>query len=364
MKRTTMFLVAVVAGLGCSIETEEVGDVGDEDMALEPEDEILEIVENLRRAGYPEQEIEVRDDVVIVGGDAEVSLQASREMIGLAGPEPEPGVRGGEGRDVAEREGDEAFRQYRTLNLVGTGIDTICINGAAFTGTLSTALDNAIASYNNMNLWFNMWRTNGPAPGCDALITGFVVPGNGGLAGFPSFGFPFTAINIGSGVASFGLPVATHVMTHELGHCIGFRHTDFGDRAVSCGIPGNEGGGFEGAIHIPGTPWGAVYNGSVMNACFNGGSTGVWTGWDVRALQETYGNSCQDTGSCGGMTPSGCWCDAACINYGDCCFDGPCTTPDPHSCFASGACGGQAPGGCWCDAACAGYDDCCADAPC
>jgi hypothetical protein len=27
----------------------------------------------------------------------------------------------------------------------------------------------------------------------------------------------------------------------------------------------------------------------------------------------------------------------------------------------SGACGGQSPGGCWCDAACSQYGDCCAD---
>jgi hypothetical protein len=31
------------------------------------------------------------------------------------------------------------------------------------------------------------------------------------------------------------------------------------------------------------------------------------------------GGSC--AGACGGQAPSGCWCDATCASYGDCCFD-------------------------------------------
>ncbi|MCH9683575.1 MAG: hypothetical protein K0V04_19205 [Deltaproteobacteria bacterium] len=27
---------------------------------------------------------------------------------------------------------------------------------------------------------------------------------------------------------------------------------------------------------------------------------------------------------CGTQSPFGCWCDHACITFGDCCFDGPC----------------------------------------
>lgn len=35
-------------------------------------------------------------------------------------------------------------------------------------------------------------------------------------------------------------------------------------------------------------------------------------------------NSCVASSTCGGRAPGGCWCDAACVNYGDCCDDGPC----------------------------------------
>lgn len=133
-----------------------------------------------------------------------------------------------------------------------------------------------------------MTRTSGSSSGCDAVITANVVGGNGGSAGFPSNGLPYHTINIGSGIASYGVDVATHVITHELGHCIGFRHTDYFDRSISCGRGGNEGQAGVGAVHISNTPTGATMNGSVMNACFNTGSTGVWTSSDINALNSLY----------------------------------------------------------------------------
>jgi hypothetical protein len=62
------------------------------------------------------------------------------------------------------------------------------------------------------------------------------------------------------------------VIQHEIGHCIGFRHTDWMNRAYSCGSGGNEGGTQNpGAIQIPGTPSGPD-SGSWMLACSNGGN--------------------------------------------------------------------------------------------
>ena len=56
-------------------------------------------------------------------------------------------------------------------------------------------------------------------------------------------------------------------IAHEMGHCIGFRHTDYMDRSYSCGgAPDNEGDGGVGANHIPGTPTGPSAN-SWMLAC-------------------------------------------------------------------------------------------------
>lgn len=68
-------------------------------------------------------------------------------------------------------------------------------------------------------------------------------------------------------------------------------------------------------------------------------------------------------------TPSGCQGDADCgagqrCNIPMCIPEGPCP---PAQCVdvandsCATRCGGQAPSGCYCDAACAGYGDCCAD---
>jgi hypothetical protein len=98
-----------------------------------------------------------------------------------------------------------------------------------------------------------------------------------GSAGFPTAsGDPYGEVKM-SGVleSSYGLSVngIATIMAHELGHCIGFRHTDYFDRSVSCGgSTSNEGQAGVGAIHVPGTPTGATLAAkSWMLACTDGG---------------------------------------------------------------------------------------------
>lgn len=246
----------------------------DDPVAADVHEQNLEIVENLRIAGYPAGEIEVRADGVIVGGDALVTLEASREMLGE--------------HDEDEHDHALQFRQYRTTNLVSSDVHVICIDGSKYTGTMSEALDKAIANYTALNLSFDMVRTNGSDAGCDAEITMILKGSAGGSSGFPAGGLPYGTVNVGKATASYGLAVATHVITHELGHCVGFRHTDYYNRTISCGTGGNEGEAGVGAIHIPGTPTDAVNNGSVMNSCFNQGSTGQWTNTDLTAINALY----------------------------------------------------------------------------
>jgi Dual-action HEIGH metallo-peptidase len=227
-----------------------------------------EIVENLVQAGFPQSDIQVVEGKVFVGQDAEVSLQASREMLEVGGSTTE--------------------EQYRTTNLVSASVQTICVDGSRLTGVFGTALDGAIANYNAVGLSFTLRRTSGSTAGCDAVITGRISGPVGGSSGFPSGGLPYNKFNIGSGLKSYSVGTITHVITHELGHTIGFRHSDYFNRSISCGSGGDEGDGGIGAILIAGTPSGATLGGSIMNSCFRSSETGQFTSTDVTALKALY----------------------------------------------------------------------------
>lgn len=244
---------------------------GEQPDAVDREAQIAETIENLIAAGFPEDDIQIYDNEVFVGRDALVSLEASREML-----------------IVDEEAGD--LEQYRTSNLVSRNLDTICIDGRQFSGTLSRALDWSIANYNRLNLTFSMRRIGSNQSGCDAVIVANRISSSsaGGSAGFPSGGRPFGTINIFSGTASLGTNTTEHVITHELGHTVGFRHSDFFNRSISCGRGGNEGSGGVGAIYIPGTPTGATVGGSLMNSCFRSRESGEFTSSDITALRFMY----------------------------------------------------------------------------
>jgi hypothetical protein len=249
MRKLSMALLAGVALVGCGV------------------DENQEIVSNLQQAGFPADDIQIVDGQVFVGNDAHVTLEASREMIQAPAGE----------------------EQYRTTNLVGTGVSKICIVPTSTFNSysnLSAGLDAAISNYNARGLRLTFQRGG---TGCTATISAKTMSGTGGSAGFPSGGLPYGTINIGTGLQSYSVGVNKHVITHELGHCIGFRHSDYYNRAISCGgAVSNEGTAGVGAILIPGTPSTAVSGGSVMNSCFSSSSTGTWTSSDITALNYLY----------------------------------------------------------------------------
>ncbi|WP_044890733.1 M57 family metalloprotease [Myxococcus hansupus] len=254
MRKLSMALIAGVALAGCGVD---------------PEAENQEIVSNLIQAGFPANDIMIVDGAVYVGRDAHVTLDASREMIQTP---------------------EESTEQYHTTNLVGTSVTKICVNPtAAFNAypRLSEGLDLAIANYNEQGLRLTFSR--GPSTDCTANIIAQTTTGTGGSAGFPSNGQPYGIINIGTGLDSYSADVNEHVITHELGHAIGFRHSDYYNRSISCNIGGDEGEAGVGAIHIPGTPTTATVGGSVMNSCFRSTETGEWTATDITALNFLYG---------------------------------------------------------------------------
>ncbi|MDC0713271.1 zinc-dependent metalloprotease [Stigmatella sp. ncwal1] len=254
-KRAAVLVVscgALLSGCGTDLQTENE-----------------EIVANLIEAGFPASDILVADGAVYVGRDGHVSLEASREML-------QPST--------------ESAEQYKTTNLVGTSVTKICVVPTTQFNSysrLSAGLDLAIANYNALGLRITFAR--GAVSGCTATIAAKTSSGAGGSAGFPSGGKPYGTINIGTGLQSYSEDVNEHVITHELGHTIGFRHSDYYNRSISCGgTASNEGDASVGAILISGTPSTATVGGSIMNSCFRSTETGEWTSSDKTALNALY----------------------------------------------------------------------------
>ncbi|SNT36878.1 Dual-action HEIGH metallo-peptidase [Ekhidna lutea] len=184
------------------------------------------------------------------------------------------------------------LEQYRTTNLVSSSnynIDIIGYTGGSYAldNTMRTALQWAVNNYNRLNIGLNFNLSYGTNYSSKDIVVYKVSGGGGGSAGFPSGGKPYKWVQIHSGTSSYGTNVVEHVITHEIGHCVGFRHTDYFDRSISCGSGGNEGSAGVGAHHVPGTPTGADMN-SIMLACFSSSEDGEFGSYDITALEYLY----------------------------------------------------------------------------
>ena len=180
--------------------------------------------------------------------------------------------------------------QYRTTNLVSVGSGrTVSIQvSTSLPSAYVTATDELIRRYNAQSLLIRFVRvTSGgqiflsKAPAGSPYLAS---------AGFPSNGNAFNSVKVNSdaiGTANASTYIAT-ILAHEVGHCIGFRHTDYAGRQYSCGGAAvNEGASTVGAIYIPGTPSGNDPN-SWMLACIGSGANRPFNTNDVTALRYVY----------------------------------------------------------------------------
>ena len=185
--------------------------------------------------------------------------------------------------------------QYRTTNLV-TGLPRVIKIKVSNLGTAYVqGADLANSRYNALGLRITFQRITSGTP--NITIKGFNQGPSGGYitlgsSGFPTRqGNPYSTVKMNTNQYAYGsnpdVKYVGSVIQHELGHCIGFRHTDYMDRSYSCGgSPVNEGASNIGAILIPGTPSGPDAN-SWMLSCSNGGDR-TFNSNDKVALNYLY----------------------------------------------------------------------------
>jgi hypothetical protein len=152
---------------------------------------------------------------------------------------------------------------------------------------MRTALQNAVANYNALGITLTFTLISGTNTAANDIVVYKVSGGAGSSSGFPSGGLPYKYVQIFSGTSTYNTDVMEHVMTHEIGHCLGFSHTDYFNRSLSCGTGGNEGAGTDGAILIPGTPSGFDGN-SIILSCFRCTEDGEFGSLDITALNYLY----------------------------------------------------------------------------
>ena len=235
-------------------------------------------------AGFNSDWVEKRaDGKFLIEGDI---LLSKADLQGMAGATPTNNF------IVAEEE------HYRTYNLVttpGTGARTITIRMATgLPAYYTTGLQQAVNRYNSYGLKINFQIVS--SGGNIVISTANLGTSGGGCilgqaAGFPSSSgnpSPGFTLSTSSCATSYinNADKADEVIAHEIGHCIGFRHTDYRKRA-SCGRGPGEQAGSIGAVHIPGTPTNVSgsYN-SWMMACTNGSPS--FSGDDGIALNYVY----------------------------------------------------------------------------
>ncbi len=259
---TKIIALLLVIGLG-SCQQEE---------ALERTNEIsLDTLDKIHQMGFGTRDVQRVENGYLVEGDIVLTdnqLNASHDSKFL-------------------RVG--ATEQYRTTNLVNAGsgrVITVSIS-SQLSSAYVAALEEALERYNSQNLLIKFQRVSS---GADIKI---MKSSNGAQylasAGFPTNGNPYNQVLVNSrAIGSQPQGTVASILAHEIGHCIGFRHTDYMDRSFSCGgAYTNEGASNVGAINIPGTPTAADPN-SWMLACIGAGMNRPFNSNDVTALKYLY----------------------------------------------------------------------------
>ncbi|HVI47180.1 MAG TPA: M57 family metalloprotease [Chitinophaga sp.] len=234
-----------------------------------------DVIAQIKALGFNTNELRRVDDGYVVEGDIFLSDKSLTQKAD------------GKKLLIAKEE------QYRTNNLIAAnGHREITVSVTGLPPAYVAATDEAIARYNAQGLRITFRRVNSGGE-IDIINANLGWGILGQSAGFPDAnGNPPSPIKLNAGYIgnSPNQAYMATIIAHEIGHTIGFRHTDYFNRAYSCGSGGNEGDAGVGAINIPGTPTAADPN-SWMLACVGANVSRPFNANDVIALRYLYGQS-------------------------------------------------------------------------
>ncbi|PSL48076.1 dual-action HEIGH metallo-peptidase [Chitinophaga niastensis] len=270
-------VLSVICCLAVAFMFASCSNKSDEQKAVTPDPISADVLAQIKANGFITDNVVKTEDGYLVEGDILLTADQLKEKVSS------PTLR------IANDE------QYRTNYLVTALPRVITIKVTNLGSAFIAGADTAIARYNRLGLRITFKRITSGTP--NITIKGFNQGPSGGYitlgsSGFPtSSGNPYSTVKMNTNPAAYGsnpnVLYVGSVIQHEVGHCIGMRHTDYMNRAYSCGGSAiNEGNGGVGAVWIPGTPTGPDAN-SWMLACSNGGNR-TFNANDIIALKYLY----------------------------------------------------------------------------
>jgi hypothetical protein len=230
-----------------------------------PESELALLQRQVAALGFRSDMIEDHGSFVLVEGDIYLSKAQLRTVTPTNGADP-----------LAP-----SF-QYRTTNLVTSANVrdiVVDVSGLSSQSAWQTAARDAMTHWNGTGS--NVQMTEGSS-GVDITVATTCTSSNvAAYASFPASGNTGPTIYVNTCFAySTTSAQKVHNMVHELGHSIGFRHSNYTQQGESAGT--------EGAVLISGTPTSGNATGSVMNG---GTALNSWAGFatsDLTAVRAIY----------------------------------------------------------------------------